>query len=787
MRLNVLLLLTICLSLGFLFETLAQSKVDSLQNVLTRANSNNYRVILNELKKNLLRDPISPDQLKALEKNIAISQKLTFPNALTLAKYQLAEAYSIKKDYLKAFSMAFEGLELAQLNKLEYETALCSAFLGYLYNLQGELVKGLKYSLSAIHIFEKLGLNQMAARSYLDIAVANYTAENWDKSNLYTEKAIKIGIDSLPPRNQINAWNTLGLIAQKKGNFRASIPKFEEAMRLSQKFKDTIWIGLIAGNLGEVYGELGEYAKAYLNLEIDIEYSIKYGAFTNAVNSARVKGDFYLRQNQYEYASMEYNRCLALMKGRNLDSPPILLKIYKSLAQMYQLSNNQTEANKYLNLALSTQEIVYKQKRDIEISRIQASVEFDLKEKELNLLRQQNSAQQILIDNRNLQRNYLLGGMLFLLAIALFLYRTNLQKQKNNLLLAQQNEAILEQNKKIENQNREIALQYEELQQTQEELINQRDFIEQKKLELERLNQRLYNNDQVLRKAYQKMKEKEKVIQNQNQLLREYSTNLENEVQARTLELTEKNRELINYSNQLEQFAYITAHNVRAPVARMLGLTTIFDREAPDNPLNMMYLDKMQLVAAELDTIIKDLNVILEIKKGIAEFKEEVNLAEKVKKIGILLESSIEECEATIATDFTAVDTLQSVGIYWESILYNLISNAVKYRNPAKKLLINIATQLIENEMLLTIRDNGLGIDLSKYNEKLFGLYKRFHTHVEGKGLGLHLVKLQVEALGGVIRVESKLNEGTVFFIQIPLNFVELNSELINSEDLNNK
>ena len=99
------------------------------------------------------------------------------------------------------------------------------------------------------------------------------------------------------------------------------------------------------------------------------------------------------------------------------------------------------------------------------------------------------------------------------------------------------------------------------------------------------------------------------------------------------------------------------------------------------------------------------------------------------------------------------------------SIFNNLIRNSIKYRNPDQQPLITIKSTKENGKIILTFKDNGLGIDLNKHGTKVFGLYKRFHTHLKGKGIGLFMVKAQVEALGGQITIASEINKGTEFTI----------------------
>ena len=102
------------------------------------------------------------------------------------------------------------------------------------------------------------------------------------------------------------------------------------------------------------------------------------------------------------------------------------------------------------------------------------------------------------------------------------------------------------------------------------------------------------------------------------------------------------------------------------------------------------------------------------------------------------------------------------------SILYNLITNSIKYRSEDQPPVIEISTQEDNDNFILTVKDNGLGIDLNTHKDNVFKLYKRFHRHIEGRGLGLYLVKLQSEALGGTVHVESELNKFTKFTLNLP-------------------
>jgi hypothetical protein len=126
--------------------------------------------------------------------------------------------------------------------------------------------------------------------------------------------------------------------------------------------------------------------------------------------------------------------------------------------------------------------------------------------------------------------------------------------------------------------------------------------------------------------------------------------------------------------------------------------------------------------------------------------------------------------DVTIDSDFRQAPIVYTVRPILTSILYNLISNAIKYRSPLRPLLLKIKTRKENGLVTLEVSDNGLGMNLAQFSRSIFGLYKRFHTHTDGKGLGLYLVKLQIESLGGNVEVASELDIGTTFKVSFPDN-----------------
>lgn len=351
-----------------------------------------------------------------------------------------------------------------------------------------------------------------------------------------------------------------------------------------------------------------------------------------------------------------------------------------------------------------------------------------------------------------LQRNFWLQIVLFVICCPTLIYtaihtgRTVKLSDRLRLLEAEKNKLLKEQNQHletlVEERTREIHTQHEEIYSQKEEISAQRDTLAEQ--------------NKKLHEVYSLIEEQKRLIEDENE-------RLEAEVLNRTRELREANDELINHNSQLEQFAYIAAHNLRAPLARILGLANVIDiSNEPSDKENA--LNRLVEATKDLDNVITDLNTILEIKKHNGHYVV-VDIEVCLSRVLKTLERNIRETGTVVRADLSGAKSVFGVGPYVESILYNLISNAIKYRHPDRQPEVVISSKEAVGQIKVTVSDNGLGIDLPKHERNLFGLYKRFHLHMEGKGVGLYLVKTQMEALGGKVDVLSQPDIGSEFIL----------------------
>jgi PAS domain S-box-containing protein len=224
--------------------------------------------------------------------------------------------------------------------------------------------------------------------------------------------------------------------------------------------------------------------------------------------------------------------------------------------------------------------------------------------------------------------------------------------------------------------------------------------------------------------------------------------------------------DLYKHNRELHEFGYIVSHNLRSPVANIMGIANLMEMEK-DDPETIAYcVSNLKGSVSRLDEVIKDLSKILSTTDNSVDLvSEKVDLAETVRNIQQDMADKIEKSNTRInITPGTFVIYSHKAYIY--SIFFNLISNSIKYRSEADP-FIDIQLSQDADNVFIIFTDNGCGMDLNRHGEDLFKPYKRFHTHVEGKGLGMFLLKSHVEALGGEINLTSKPNRGTTFKISL--------------------
>jgi len=229
-------------------------------------------------------------------------------------------------------------------------------------------------------------------------------------------------------------------------------------------------------------------------------------------------------------------------------------------------------------------------------------------------------------------------------------------------------------------------------------------------------------------------------------------------LESLTHQLQEQNR-------KLDEFAHIISHNLRAPVNNIKALINLLDSKSEISDYQLIF-DKLKNVSKNLSETMNELMDTLKVKTQPQVDLTEIRFKEVLDKVVQSLEGELIVAQASVTFDFNEAPVINYSKPYLESIFQNLLTNAIKYRSPHRKPTIHFRTSVNDTHLELQVTDNGQGIDMERFGDKLFGLHKTFHEHQEARGVGLFLIKTQVEAMGGRISVTSEVDKGTTFTIR---------------------
>ncbi|MBC7846503.1 MAG: PAS domain S-box protein [Flavobacterium sp.] len=236
-------------------------------------------------------------------------------------------------------------------------------------------------------------------------------------------------------------------------------------------------------------------------------------------------------------------------------------------------------------------------------------------------------------------------------------------------------------------------------------------------------------------------------------IMKEAEKNLNNSLQL----VTEQNKRLLNFS-------YIVSHNLRSHTSNIESIISLIESAESEEERNeMMHL--LKSVSNSLDETMQHLNEVVNINTNINLVTKPLNLNHYIDKAREVLSEQILSNEVSFTTNVAEDAMINYNSAYLESILYNLISNAIRYKHPQRKLIITINFYKQNDKDVIEVTDNGIGIDLVRNADKIFGMYKTFSTNSDARGIGLFITKNQVDAMGGTITVDSIPNVGTTFKI----------------------
>jgi len=538
-----------------------------------------------------------------------------------------------------------------------------------------------------------------------------------------------------------NSLNNIGNIYYRLGNYSKALDYCFRGLALRGSRNDNIGIAASKNNIALIYDKLGDPVKAMAYFSEALKSFRAAGTQRGITYSCHDIAQLFMRQQQYDKAFAYLTE--GLHTARQMKSTERIADFKVSFAHYYNAIGHYPEVNQNAKEALALAQgsglldyarLAYQEMAlaafktgqfkqaylfQSQFIKLTDSIQNEKKiekalEEEFNFKEEKNKLErekkELISQNTLMKQQWLiygaLGALIGVITVAVTFYRSSMMKKKSSDLLAIQKNELAAKNE---------------------------------------------------------------VIVEQNKLLQEAKGQLEQKIEERTHDLKISNQELVNQNLVMEQFSFMTAHNLRGPVARLMGLSSLYNYTNLSEPFNAEVMKRMQQSSADLDEVIHDITEILRIKTGIQDPLVNLNLRETLDKIVHQLREPINEKQIAVINELDPHIVVHGILAYVQSVFYNVISNSIKYCDPSGDPEIKISSAKKEGQCIVTIEDNGIGFDSEDNREKLFRPFTRFSTVREGKGLGLYLVKIQMESMAGQVHVSSKINSGTSVVLHFPL------------------
>lgn len=535
--------------------------------------------------------------------------------------------------------------------------------------------------------------------------------------------------------------NTAAMQVWENRRYQDAINYFQQSIQLNEQLRNESGIAKLHSNLGMIYADMAEYETSLSYFQRALDYRLKYGEKSEIISTYINKSVVLNNLKQYNDAAGQLESALAL--ATEMNDAAQMKSCYGMLAETYEKAGNQERTLHYFNLYRTFHEMVQRQKvaeanQQTEAAQLKA-LQADLlrKDQELALAR---TSRELQLTEEELKK---MDGRM----------RSLLESQTKQELAMN----LLEQERELD----KLLIAKAESARSEQTMWT---ILSAGSLGVAVLvTLMLYRNYRFKKKVNLQLSEQYEEIRTLNE-------NLESQVQKRTAELRKALVRLENRNRDLDQFSHVISHNLRGPVARILGLGKVIDRQDMNNPVNLEVFNRLIGAAQDLDTVVTDLSTILYVKDNQSLPQECVPLTNLITASTTILKTELEQSGLVIHVDHPERDVC-GVKAYLESAMFNLLSNAIKYAQPGRKPEVWVSVSHEDQQCVLTLRDNGMGMRAEDY-PKIFEPYKRLNLDTPGKGLGLYMVKTQVEAMGGTIRVSSEEGRGSVFTIVLPESIV---------------
>lgn len=616
------------------------------------------------------------------------------------------------QDYI---DYAQKALDLARKMEDPEKTVLGINVVGIGYKRIGDLNKSLDYFTEGLEISRTHNLTESIPQFLNNLGLVHANrGDNIEAMKFYHE-ALNMLDETEDPLSVANLINNIGIIHSEQGNLDEALQYFERSLVIQRERQDSLGTSIALTNVGETHYELGRKEEALENYEeaqaiseaINDQYGVSYLLAS--------MGEIFFDQEKFELANDNLFRALSI--AESLDDVEGKVRILGLLGKVSQKQGRYTEANDFCFEALKL------------------SMGMGLKQSTRDLY-------------ESISRNYK--------------HLEDYESAYNyQVLYKEVNDSLFNDEKS--RQLNELSIQYEtRKKETEVQLLKE----EQAKNEALLQRRTILGWSAVLLLLFVSFMAYS--LNQRNKQRKRFNTQLRKEVAERTSELEHSNVQLEKSNKELEQFAYITSHDLKEPLRNIISFTDLIERKIKTDidEETEDYMHTVKSNARQMHSLIEGVLEFARIE-NIDFNKEIVDLNSIMNRIKGVLQVTLAERDVKLK-----IGNLHQVvgnGSQLFLVLKNLVENAMKYNN-SKVPKIEVSSEVLDGKVLVSVKDNGIGID-EDYHNKIFDMFQRLHIRREykGAGLGLSICKKIVENLGGNIWVESKPGKGSKFTFSVPV------------------
>jgi signal transduction histidine kinase len=685
----------------------AQSKLDSLITIITSNQTSDSSTPTKTLVSILKQD--KNEQLERLASKIIDKLNLTTSTAGIEALIEIgSQVYEDRG--LPVWAIQFYKEANEQSEKLHNSAMNAAALkrLSMIYFQQNLMADALRYSYESCRVFESIKDYANTAFMFYYAASINYRSGNpancisdFDSCLKNYEKVSSDSVTNDLRFSVMSGWNTMGLAHRKMENYGKSLEAFQKALQMAKDSQNQFWVALVNGNKGTTLFQMGRGKEAIPYAKEDMRISTSFNQYTSAGFACIFLAEIYVSINDASKSKTLLDSMPYFIHHAQSDKPLLRNSYAKVQAKYYALTKQFEKAHDALLLQMRLSDSIRNEERSSQLVQIQAGFNLEKKENEIQLLAKNNELQQKEI---NTQRFLIFGSVLFALFVIgfLFYFFVSYRKEKR--------------------QKEIIELQQED--------------IEEKNAELEAQSNTLLQQNEVIRGS--------------NQLL-------ETKVVERTSQLQDTIKEL-------DTFLYHASHDIRRPIATLLGLENVARAEKNQS----QFLDYVADTARDMDSMLSKLQMAYRINQPIDDVHE-IDLKLFIQTTLKKFNDQIDQLKIDINLEIDDKLSLITSPSLFTVVFQNLIENSIHFRSPEMSLQIKVSAKENKDQQKILNEDNGIGIQ-EKQLDKIFDLYYRGTDRSKGNGMGLYLTKKSLQKIHGEISVESVFGKGTVFTISVPRN-----------------